>query len=113
MQPAQADVSALAPVMVGQAVGAVGGGDVDLDDHQIGLVVQVERLDVLVLQGDLVVLIQVTRQGGQPERREERILDRSPEGAGGFGQGGQDQLDFHAVYLQEGLRHFQVFDTEP
>ena len=111
VQPAQAYIGALAMVMVRQAISAVGVGDVDLDDHQIRLVVQVERLDVLVLQGDLVIFIQITRQGSQPERREERIFDRSPEGAGGFGQSGQYQLDFHTFHLQMGYEtsFFQTF----
>ncbi len=43
------------PVMIGQLVGAVGRGDVDLDHHQVRLVVQVKRLDVLVLDHDVIV----------------------------------------------------------
>ncbi len=99
MQPAQADVSAFAPVMVGDLVGAVGGGDIDLDHHQVGLVVQVKGFHVLVLDADLILRVQITGQGCQAQGRKERILDRPPEWAGRFGQGRQDHLNFHRAFL--------------
>ena len=56
VQAAEADVGAPAPVVVGERVGAAGGGDVDLDDDEVGLVVEAQPLDVLVLDLDLVVV---------------------------------------------------------
>ena len=49
MKTAEYDVGAARPVMVGDAVSAVRVGDVDLDDDQIRVVVEGERLNVLVL----------------------------------------------------------------
>ena len=69
--------------------------DVDLDHDQVGRVVEVERLDVLVLNLDLVVVVQVAGQRGQAERREQRVLDRPPERARRLGQRRQDHLDLH------------------
>jgi hypothetical protein len=57
----------------------VRGGDVDLNHDEIGLVVQVELLDVLVLDLDLVVRPGVGSKRREAERREERILDRAKE----------------------------------
>ena len=48
-------------VVVRDAIRAVRRGDVDLDHHQIRRVVEVERLDVLVLNLDLVVVARGTR----------------------------------------------------
>ena len=56
MQAAKRDVGAFRPVVIGQAIRAVGRGDVDLNHDQIGLVVQVERFDVLVLNLDVIVV---------------------------------------------------------
>ncbi len=86
VQPAQADVRPAAAVVVRDLVGAVSGGDVHLDHHQVGLVVQVQGLHVLVLEGHLVAFIQVARQGRQPEGWKERVLDRPPERAFRLGQ---------------------------
>ena len=100
VKAAEDDVRAARAVMVGDAVGAVGVGDVDLNDHQVGVIVEVQRLDVLVLKRDLEIGIEIRRQRRQTERREERVLDRSPVGAGGFGQRRQDQL--HAPQRAQG-----------
>jgi hypothetical protein len=35
--------------MVGERIGSLGGSDVGLDHDQVGIVVQVEFLDVLIL----------------------------------------------------------------
>lgn len=61
--------------MVRQLVGAAGGRDVDLDHDQLGVVVQVERLDVLVLQGDLILGVEIPGEGGEAERWEEGVAD--------------------------------------
>ena len=97
VQAAERDVGALGAVVVGERVGAGGRGDVDLDDHQVRLVVQVEPLHMLVLERHLVVVIQIAGERRQAERREERVLDGPEEGAEGFGERRQDHLDFHGV----------------
>ena len=93
VQPAEADVGALGAVVVGVAVGAPGRGDVGLDDDEVRLVVEAQRLDVLVLQVDLVVGVEVAGQGGEAERREQRVLDRAPVAAVGGRLGRADHLD--------------------
>ena len=87
VQPAQADVRALVPVVIGQLVSPVGGGDVDLDHHQVGVIVQSRGLDVFVLRMISSSFTQISSQGCQPQRREKRVLDRPQEWALGFGQG--------------------------
>src|SRR5262245_25890506 len=94
MQTAQANVRATAAVMVGDFVRAFRGSDVNLNDDQIGLVVQVERFNMLVMQTNVVVIDEIPRQGGKPQRRKQRIFDRTPERAFGFGQRRQDHFDF-------------------
>ena len=93
VQAAEADVGALGAVVVGVAVGATGRGDVRLDDDEVGLVVEAQLLHVLVLQVDLVVRVQVAGQGGEPERGEERVLDRAPVAAVRGRLGRADHLD--------------------
>ena len=67
MQAAHRHEDAFGPVFVRDPVSAIGGGDVDLEDDQVGAVAQVELLDVLVAQGDLVVGVQIRSQSGQSE----------------------------------------------
>jgi len=71
VQPAEADVGALAPIVIGVAVSAVGRGDVRLDDNKVRLVREVELFDVLVLKFDFVFLVEVARQRRQSEWREQ------------------------------------------
>ena len=75
MQPAECDVRALATVVIGNPIGAIGVGDVDLDHHQVRLIVEVERLDVFVLQRDVERGIEIRRQRREAERRKKRVLD--------------------------------------
>ena len=102
VQPAQRHVRAFAAIMIGQCIGAIGRRDIHLNHHQIGFVVEAQFLDVLVLNLDLVVGTQITGERGQAQRRKQRILDRPPERAGGFGQCGQDHFDFHVPNLARG-----------
>ena len=55
VQAAERDVGAARAIVIGDLVGAIRVGDVDLNDHQVGFVVEIELLDVLVLQRDLEV----------------------------------------------------------
>ena len=100
VQPPKHDVRSARPVVVRDAIGPIGIGDVDLDDHEIGVVVQVERLHVLVLQGDVEIRVEIGRQRGQAERRKQRVLDGPPGRARGFGQRGKDQL--YATHASHG-----------
>src|SRR5688572_31031023 len=54
-------------------------GDVHLHDDEVGAVVEPEALDVLVVDRHLVVRVEVAGQRGQPERWEERVLDRAED----------------------------------
>jgi hypothetical protein len=79
--------------VIGDPVGAVSVGDVDLDDDEVGGIVEFERLDVLVLEDDLEIRIEVRRQGRQAQGREQRVLDRAPEGTRRFRQRGKHEFD--------------------
>ncbi len=50
MESAEHHVRAAGAVVVGEGVGTVGGGDVDLDAHEFRVVVEIEFLHVLVLE---------------------------------------------------------------
>ena len=97
VQPAERDVDATAPVVVRNPIGAPRGGDVDLNHDEVRRVRDVERLDVLVLDLDVGVVVEVPGQRRQAEGREERVLDGAPEGAGRLGQRGKDHLHFHST----------------
>jgi hypothetical protein len=96
VQPAHGDEGAPGAVAVGDLVGAPGGGDVGLDDDEVGIVVQIQRLHVLVLDDDVGSLIAVGGESGQAERREGGVLDRPEQRAGGLRQDRQDHLHAHA-----------------
>jgi hypothetical protein len=95
VQPAKRDVRAAPPIVIGQPVRAIRRRYVDLDDDEIGLVVESQALDVLVLDLDLLVFVKVGGKRRQAERREERILDGAPERARRLRQRRQDHLDLH------------------
>ena len=65
-------------------------------------------LDMLILQRRLVVGIEIRRQGGETERREQRVLDRSPVRAGRFSQRGQDEFHPHAVMISQTTLYYKV-----
>jgi hypothetical protein len=48
---------------------------------------------MLVLEDNLVIVVEVPGEGGQPERGEERVLDGAEERALRLGERGKDQLD--------------------
>jgi AcrR family transcriptional regulator len=90
--PPETHVGALRAVVVGVAVGPARRGDIGLDNDEIGLVVEAQLLHVLVLQVDLVVRVEVAGQGGETERREQRVLDGAPVDAVGGRLGRRDHL---------------------
>src|SRR5262249_58836723 len=90
VQAAEDDKDAFGAIGVGQGVCALRVGDVDLNRHQVRLIVGRQRRDVLVFDRRLVVRPQVGGERRQAERRKERGLHGPPGRAGGLGQGGQD-----------------------
>ena len=72
MQPAEHDEAAARAVAIGQAIGAVGVRDVDLDDDEVGRVVEGQGLHVLVFDHRLVVWIEIGGERRQAEGREKR-----------------------------------------
>jgi hypothetical protein len=76
MQTTEAHVRALRSVVVGDPVGASSRRDVHGHEDEVRLVVPVEGLHVLVDELDLDVGVEVAREPGEPERGEERVLDR-------------------------------------
>src|SRR5205807_2224652 len=82
-------------IVVGDFVGPSGRCDVDLDHDQLGLIVQLKLFDVLVTNGDVILIAQVGGKRGQTQRWEQRVLDRSEQRARGLGEGRQDHLDPH------------------
>src|SRR5215475_1294727 len=95
MQASQANVRATAAVIVGDFIRSLRGSDVNLNYNQIGLVVQVEGFNVLVLQTDVVVIVEISCQSGKTQRRKQGIFDRTPERAFGLGQRRQNHFYFH------------------
>ncbi len=72
VQAAQRDEDTLGAVGVGHRIRALRIGDVDLNDHQIRMVVGVHRADVFVNDPRLVVGTEIRGQRGQPEWGKQR-----------------------------------------
>ena len=60
-----------AAVVVRDLVGAPRRGDVGLDDHEVGIVIEMHPLDVFVLDGHLDVVGQITGERRQTEWRKQ------------------------------------------
>jgi hypothetical protein len=71
VQPAEGHIGAAAPVVIRNRIRAPRRRDVDLNHHQIRLVVEVQALDVLVLNLDVPVGRQVPGESRQTEGRKE------------------------------------------
>jgi len=71
VQSPEHHVGTAGAVVIRDAVGPVGIGDVDLNDDEIGVILEVERFDVLVLDRDGEVRVEVCRQGREPEGRKQ------------------------------------------
>ncbi|HXJ44966.1 MAG TPA: hypothetical protein VNH18_37100, partial [Bryobacteraceae bacterium] len=95
VEAAKRDEGAAAAVMVGDFVRAARAGDVDLDDDEIGVVVEAEGADVFVGDFGVVGGMEEGGEGGEAERGEEGVFDGTKEGTGGFRQGGEDEFDEH------------------
>ena len=92
VQPAHRHECAPGPVVVGDAIGAIGVRDVGLDEHEIRPVVEVELLHMLVHEHRFVVRVEKRGQRGEAERRKQRVLNGTPVGAGRLRKGGENQL---------------------
>jgi hypothetical protein len=93
VKAAEKHVRATPAVVVSDLIRAIGVGDVNLNDHQVRLVVQGEPLDVLVVQGNLQIRIEIRGERGQTKRGKQRVLDRPPIRTRRFGQGRKNELD--------------------
>src|SRR5258708_25411834 len=107
MQSAKGDTRYTPARVVGEFVRTPRRRDVDLDHDQVGLVIQAKLFDVLVTDRDFIAIVQVGGQGGEAERREQRILDGPEEWTRGFGQRGQDHLDSHRIGRPTLAMHYQ------
>jgi hypothetical protein len=98
---AQDDGMAFGPQRIGDPVGPLGRAGDGGDAHQVRLEVQVERLDPLVLDGDLGIQLR-GHQGRQRRQRERGVAERGLEDAGPVPMDlprGGEQLDPHGVLL--------------
>ena len=64
--------------MIRELVGAIGVGDIDLNDYQIRPIIELQILDMFVLQRNVEIGIEIGGEGGEAERRKERVLDWTP-----------------------------------
>ena len=85
VETAKENISTTRTIVISNLVRAIGVGDVDLNDYQVGLVVEVKLLNVLVLQGHLDVGIEIGGESRETKRRKKGILDRPPIRTGCFG----------------------------
>jgi hypothetical protein len=99
MQATESDKRTGGAIGVGEAVGAVSVGDVDLNHDQVGPSARVVRLDVFVHDRGVIAVFQIGRQRREAERGKQGVLDGAPERAGGFGQGRQDESDVELSHL--------------
>src|ERR1700759_3922587 len=106
MQPAECDECSLTAIVIGDSVRAKRRRDVDLDDDEVGRIVEVEFFDMLVDESDVIVRIEIRSEGGQPERREERVFNWTKQRAGCFSKGGKDEFHFHGG--REYMKYFML-----
>ena len=95
VETAEDDPHAAGPIAVGDRVGPLRRRDVDRHHDEVRVVVERQTLDVLVLELGLVVGIEVAGERGEPERREQGVLDRPEARIRRLQQRGQDELDLH------------------
>jgi hypothetical protein len=98
VKPAHRHERAPGPVVVGDAIRAIRVRDVDLNQDEIRLVIKIKLLHVLVHEDSVVVRAEERRQRGKAERREQRVLDGTPIGAGCLRERGQNELYFELTH---------------
>jgi hypothetical protein len=68
VQSTQRHENTLGAVVIRDAISAIGVGDIDLDQDQVGLVVNDERRNMLVNDLGMVVRAEIGGDGRKPER---------------------------------------------
>ncbi len=68
MQTAQRDVNPFAAIKIGERIGAVSRGDIDLYYHQIRGIIQIDPVYMLIFYGGIIVRVEVCGQSRQAER---------------------------------------------
>jgi hypothetical protein len=71
VQTAHDDVCAAPPIVIGDGVRAVCRRDVDLDDHEIRRILEIQPLDMFILYFSLVSLVEVCGKCCETERRKQ------------------------------------------
>ena len=84
MQATERDKGSPGAIVIGQLIGPPRRSDVDLNHHQVWLIAEVERLDMLILKRHLIFFAQIRRQRCQAERRKQGVFDGAKERAVGF-----------------------------
>jgi hypothetical protein len=93
MQTAERDVRTSRAVVIGDSIRAIRIRDVNLNQDEIGSILEIERHHVLVDQYRAIVGTEKRGERRETERREERVLDRTPVRARRLGERREDQFD--------------------
>src|SRR5437660_908035 len=86
MQPAESDVGSPGTIMVGQFVRSVRRSDIDLDHHQLRIIIEVQPFHMFILDSNLVIVIEISGQRCKTERGKKGIFNWTKIGADGFCQ---------------------------
>lgn len=78
MKAAKHDVNATHAIMIRDLIGPICVCDVDLNHDEVRVITQIKSLHVFILNCNIEVRIEVCSEGGQSERREQGIFDRTP-----------------------------------
>src|SRR2546423_9329846 len=84
MQSSQCDICTPGAIMVGQLISPVSRADIDLDHHQVRIIVQIQLLHMFILDGYLVIFMKIPGQRSQTERGKKGIFDWTKIGTDGF-----------------------------
>src|SRR5262245_48016055 len=71
VQSSKDNVSSVSSIMIGNSIGTVRGRNVDLNDHEVRCVVDVEPFDMFVRDADLIIRMKIGRQSRQAQRRKQ------------------------------------------
>ena len=97
MQPTQANEGSFRAVVVRNPVSAMGIRNVDLNHHQVGNIVEREPFYMLVHNEPTIVPREIRCQRSKAQRRKQRVFDRTPIGAGGLSQRGENELGINGA----------------
>src|SRR5438105_12332134 len=62
MQPTKSYICSPSAIMVGEFVSPVSRSDIHLNHHQLRVIVEIERLHMFILDGYLIIFIQIPGQ---------------------------------------------------